>query len=259
MKPYYQDAQVTIYHGDCREMIDSLGAVDLVVADPPYESLNVPVRNGTTTRLVGPDRFSGKRLASLERGSWFPTLSATELVAVFGRLRRILSHKGAMYVFADVKSGLQIFPALEPANVLVWDKRSIGMGYSWRRQHEWIAYVPEQGHALRSKALGDVIYAAVPSVKIHATEKPADVLRPLILNSSDTGQFVLDPFAGSGSTLFAAKSLGRRAIGIEIEERYCEIAANRCRQEVLDFGPAVTPTATPVAQLDIETTSPEAA
>lgn len=126
----------------------------------------------------------------------------------------------------------------DPLNVLVWDKKSIGMGYNWRRMHEWIAYCPQPKHELRSKALGDIVRAKVPATKVHATEKPLDCLRPIILNSSDEGSTVLDPFGGSGSTLVAAKSLGRRAIGIEIEERYCEIAARRLSQGVLDFGGA---------------------
>lgn len=238
MKPYYQDASVTIYHGDCREVLPWLPTVDLVVTDPPYQSLDVEVSHGTTTRLVGRDQLGGKRLASKERGAWFGTLNSADLSLVFACCRARLPNDGALYVFSDVKSGLALFPPLSPANVLVWDKRKIGMGYNWRRMHEWVAYCPQPLHTLRSKALGDIIRASVPSKKVHATEKPLDALRPIIVNSSDEGQTVCDPFAGSGSTLIAAKSLGRRAIGIEIDERYCEIAAKRLSQEVLDLGAA---------------------
>lgn len=233
MTPYYQDASVTIIHGDCREVLPTLGSVALIITDPPYQSLNVEVSTGTTTRLAPRTEFSGKRLASLERGAWFPTLDTEALASVFAACRAILAPAGALYVFGDVKSGLRMFPALEPANVIVWDKRTIGMGYNWRRMHEWIAYCPNPKHVLRDKAQGDIIRADTLNTKIHATEKPAEVLHPIVLNSSDEGDLILDPFAGSGSTLFAAKSLGRQAIGIEIEERYCALAAERCRQEVL--------------------------
>ena len=238
MKPYYQDEYVTLYHGDCREVLPTLRDVDLIITDPPYQSLDVEVSNGTTTRLVGRDQLGGKRLASLERGAWFSTLDASALHAVFALCRAALRDDGALYVFSDVKSGLSLYPDLRPANVLVWDKKSIGMGYNWRRMHEWIAYCPQPKHELRSKALGDIVRAKVPASKLHATEKPLDCLRPLILNSSDEGAIVLDPFGGSGSTLVAAKSLGRKSIGIEIDERYCEIAARRLAQGVLDFGGA---------------------
>lgn len=236
MTPYYSDDLVTLYHGDARRILPSIGEVALVITDPPYQSLDVQVGKGTTTRLIGLDQLSGKRLASSERGSWFATLDAAALSAVFAQCRALLPADGAFYIFADVKSGLRLFPALAPANVLVWDKGKIGMGYSWRRMHEWIAYCPQAKHTLRSKALGDIIRCAVPPKKVHSTEKPISVLLPLIENSSDAGDTVLDPFAGSGSTLFAAKSLNRRAIGVEISERNCEVAANRCQQEILGLG-----------------------
>lgn len=236
MTPYYQDEYVTLYHGDCREILPTLDAVDLVITDPPYQSLDVEVSNGTTTRLVGRDQLSGKRLASIERGMWFATLSPTELLDVLLLCRGLLPPSGAMYVFSDVKSGLALFPSLAPSNVIVWDKGKLGMGYSWRRMHEWIAYVPNADHELRDKSMGDIIRCAVPSEKVHATQKPTSAIVPLIQNSSDRGDRVLDPFAGSGTTLVAAKSIDRAAIGVEINEAFCEIAARRLSQSVLDFG-----------------------
>jgi len=76
---------------------------------------------------------------------------------------------------------------------------------------------------------------------LHPTEKPLSLLRRLLLLFSDAGEMILDPFMGSGTTLCAAKDLGRRAIGIEIEERYCEIAAKRLAQEMLPLEPSVSP------------------
>ena len=233
--PYYDRDGITVYHADCRDILPHMepDSVDLVLTDPPYASLDVEVATGTTTRLVSRDAFPGKRLPSSTGKRWFETIPPGELGVILGSCRRLLKTSGALYLFGDVKSGLEIFPELRPANVLVWDKRHFWMGYNWRRQHEWIAYCPMPGHKLRSKAHGDVLAFNGVSDKIHPTEKPVPLLRVIIQNSSDATHTVLDPFMGIGSSLSAAKDLGRRAIGIEIEERYCEIAVQRLQQSVL--------------------------
>lgn len=232
-RPYYEHAGITIYHGDCREILPTLAPVDLVLTDPPYSSLDVATGTGTTTRLVRLDARGGKRLASSTTRSWFSTLSAEQLGGVWPLMRALLSDEGALYAMADVKSGLEFFPSLQPANVIVWDKGTIGMGYSWRRMYEWIAYCPCEKHVLRDKGLGDIIRVSGEQNKEHPTEKPKRLFHPILKNSTDAGDIILDPFMGSGTTLQAAKDLGRRAIGIEIEERYCEIAAQRLSQEIL--------------------------
>jgi site-specific DNA-methyltransferase (adenine-specific) len=221
MPPYYDRDGIVIYHGDSRDAIPRLRehGVKLIVTDPPYETLDAHVRRGTTTRLVGG--------GSGGSDAWFPTLDSYALLSALIQAGRLLPRDGALYVFADAKASLQLFPPLSPANILVWDKQRIGMGYSWRRMHEWIAYCPQPAHRLRNRGLGDVLRAAPPRPKLHPTEKPIAVLSAIIENSSDPGDVVLDPFAGSGTALLAAKRLGRRAIGIEIEERYCRVAAAR--------------------------------
>lgn len=234
MKPYYEQDGVTIYCGDCREILPRLGGVDLLVTDPPYKSLDVEVGTGSTTRLVSRDQFGGKRLASAEKGPWFTTLDADEIVRIVRGVR--VSTAGARYVFSDPKSALKIFPALSPANMLVWDKGRIGMGYSWRRSYELIAYCPEEAHVLRDNTLGDIIRVAPVTDKVHPTEKPVGVIAALLRNSSDRGALVLDPFSGSGSTLLAAKNLGRRAIGIELSQSHCQTAVCRLSQGVLNLG-----------------------
>jgi site-specific DNA-methyltransferase (adenine-specific) len=230
LTPYYQDDAVTIYHGDCREILPQIGQVDCVITDPPYQSLDANVLAGTTTRLVP---RNGKRLSATDEG-WFATMDRDAILAVLVECRKILRPDGAVYVFADVKSGLELFPGWA-RNVLVWDKCSIGMGYSWRRMHEWIAYEPMPDHVLRDKGLGDIIRVPVPSDKVHPTEKPEAVIAPLIRNSTDVDDVILDPFGGSGTTAVAAKRLGRRCILIEREEKYCEVAAKRLAQGALDL------------------------
>lgn len=233
MRVFYSDNAVTLYHGDARGVGGVLA--DAIITDPPYRSLDAEVGRGTTTRLVG---GGGARKAQEQAGSdgqdWFATLTDHEISELLLRFSSaFLVDSGAMYVFSDVKTGLRVFPTLDPANVLVWDKGRIGMGYNWRRMHEWIAYCPRRDHRLRFAGRGDILRVAPVDQKEHPTEKPSGLLEILIQNSTDVGQVVFDPFAGSGSTLVAAKMLGRRAIGVEANASYCEVAARRLRQEVL--------------------------
>ena len=237
IEPYYEQDGISIFHGDCRQILPLLtpNFINAVITDPPYQSLDVEVSIGTTTQLVGLDQFTGKRLAASDGEKWFKTIPNEQLLDFLDICQERMVDDGAMYIFADVKTGLAIYPRLKPANVIVWDKMKIGMGYNWRRMHEWIAYIPNENHKLRSKGLGDIIRCAGVDEKIHPTEKPPGAITPLILNSTDVGDTILDPFAGSGSTLIAARLAGRRAIGIEIDEAFCELTANRLRQGVL-FG-----------------------
>lgn len=238
--PYYDDGKGIVIHcRDCREVLPDLHPVGLCIVDPPYRSLDIDVIRGTTTRLVGRGNAAGRKASAANRlgndTDWFATMPEPELIALLLGLYAGLTTCGALYVFADVKTGLGVFPSLPQKNVLVWDKQKIGMGYSWRRMHEWIAYCPREKHELRSAARGDILRAKGVDDKQHPTEKPVGVLGPIIANSSDVDDEILDPFMGSGSTLVAAKLLSRRAIGIEVSERYCEIAAKRLSQGVFDF------------------------
>lgn len=120
---------------------------------------------------------------------------------------------------------------------LVWDKGHVGLGRVWRNQHElviaarWNESIFQEDGVLRADVLR--FDATSSSDRLHPVEKPEALLRALIVPTTAPGGSVLDPFAGSGSTLYAAKQAGRKAIGIEGEERYCAIAAERCSQGVL--------------------------
>ena len=206
MKPYYEDSSVQIWHGDCREVMPTLPKVDLVVTSPPYGINYESGHDGTLARSIEGDESTALRDWVL--GQWDgPAL-------VFGTWR-----------------------AQRPARckmVLIWDTLgALGMGdlsLPWKPSHQEI-YVIGQGFA--GPRTSDVLsYPPVQSMavngRVHPHEKPVPLLREL-LQKSPAG-VVLDPFMGSGSTLRAAKDLGRKAIGIEIEERYCEIAAKRMSQ-----------------------------
>jgi site-specific DNA-methyltransferase (adenine-specific) len=121
---------------------------------------------------------------------------------------------------------------------VVWDKGGLGMGIQFRRNYEFVliaqkgspTYVWNGGNTTPNVwRLGKII----PSKHQHPTEKPVKLMGKCIGLFTNVGDLVVDPFMGTGATLRAAKDLGRKAIGIEIEERYCEIAADRMRQEVL--------------------------
>jgi site-specific DNA-methyltransferase (adenine-specific) len=120
---------------------------------------------------------------------------------------------------------------------VIWDKVNPGLGWRYRRQHEMIMVAHRSGGKLAwaedRKAVPNIYRQSPPRVRLHPNEKPVELPAFFIGLHSAPCPLVLDPFAGGGTTLRAAKDLGRRAIGIELEERYCEIAAKHMSQEVL--------------------------
>lgn len=224
MKPYYEHAGITIYHGDCREILPTLPKVDLVLTDPPY---------GINTKSDGNGKLS----------PWADLCnSAYWYSAWIKECRDRLSHDGAMWTFLNWRSMVTFQKASCDVgwpieSMLVWDKCWIGTGGSrgLRPSYELCALWAMPGFALSDRGLPDVQRWPWSSVKPngHPAEKPIEGM-DWIIRQSDR-KFILDPFMGSGTTLAAAKKLGLRAIGIEIEERYCEIAAKRLAQEVLTF------------------------
>lgn len=215
--PYYEDERVTLYHGDCREITAWLEA-DVLVTDPPYGMRFVTGgRKGWTSRHVG-TRIAGDESTAVR----------DEALALWG-------DKPAL-VFGTWKTA-------QPKGVrevLVWDKVvSTGMGaldVPWRPSWEAIyvigsGFEGRRGHGVLRHSLPTL----APERKYHPTPKPLSLMTDLVSKTVGT---VADPYAGSGSTLVAAKQLGRSAIGVELEERYCEVIAKRLSQGVLDFGDA---------------------
>ena len=231
MKPYYQDEWVTIYHGDCREILPDLPKVDLVVTDPPY---NLGKKYGPGTDDARPED---------EYWSWFDE--------VFQGISRLLDN-GFIYVTHSDKGMWKAKPHLEECGfsyiqTLIWWGRN---GYSmqlhrttWSFRHEPILFFKKgDPGVLQSGKPGQwyttVIEAPRPQSnftegRFHPTQKPVKLFKVLIARTP--GDLILDPFLGSGTTVIAAKALARHCIGIEIEEKYCEIAAKRCSQGVFNF------------------------
>ena len=156
-------------------------------------------------------------------------------------MREVLRHLNQtdeLFLFTDWRMWIPAFDSVEGAgwrvrNMLVWDKVQMGMGMPWRNQHELIVYGKRSPAKITDGKRGNVLQSRRSGNEWHPTEKPVDLIGVLIGNT--VGGAVCDPFMGSGTTLVAAKALGRPATGIEIEECYCEIAAKRLSQEVLSL------------------------
>ena len=223
MKPYYQDDACTIYHGDCRDILLELEPVDLVLTDPPYF---LPAHHHATR--IGTSKSWGN-LSILEH--YFQN--------VFHHIQTKLSGKGVFYCFCDAQSYPIFFKAsynkFKASRCLIWDKLNSINGYWWRHQHELILFATQDGTQKEPTGDGDIIkMKCVPiNERLHDAEKPIELMKILI--GKGNHNLILDPFMGSGTTLVAAKELGRKAIGIEIEERYVEIACKRLAQEVFPF------------------------
>jgi DNA modification methylase len=214
VKPYYEDAYVTLYHGDCRDLLPGLGRCDLLLTDPPYGI----GRDGSR-----PSTGSHGGRKAYEFLCWDGAAPGAEVFRL-------------MFAATDQQIiwGANYFPTHLPPSMgwLVWDKgqriagsdAEVAFG-SWER-------------ALRVFTKNRV--AIMQDGAVHPTQKPVALMQWCIAQADERSgaevKSILDPFAGSGTALYAAKSMGRRAIGIEKEECYCEIVAQRCSQETLDLG-----------------------
>jgi len=255
VKPYYQDAHATIYLGDCREIITNIGEVDLVFTSPPYGAQReYTIGSFDWDHLVPPAISVSPRCA--------------QVIVNLGLIHKngeIVQYWQTL-VDAMRVAGFRFF------GWYVWDQGD-GLPGNWNGRlapsHEWLFHFnveakqpnkwiktqgrPASGTGLRRpdgsrsgisspdkcgqpfKIPDSVVrvYREMQRIWGHPAPFPSDLPSHIIKTYSASGDKVLDPFMGSGTTLVAAKNLGRKSIGIEIEERYCEIAAQRLSQEVL--------------------------
>jgi site-specific DNA-methyltransferase (adenine-specific) len=153
---------------------------------------------------------------------------------------RVVHAGGHLACFTDWRMSPFVHLMLETAgwrltNMLVWNKGYPGLGSGFRAQHELIILASKNQPEWYSYDYGNVLQSMRLTNTDHPHEKPIDLLEKLIITCTSLHAVVLDPFMGSGTSLLAAKRLNRQAIGIDIDERYCEIAVNRLQQEVLPF------------------------
>lgn len=218
MRPYYEEKGIVIYHGDCREILPTLPKVDLVLTDPPYGiALNTDYSRFDSSYVQGRsyERVAGDR-TPLDFAFLF---SAGNQCVVWGA-----NNWPQQLPFDPLSDGW-----------ICWDKRTNEIADKILGSPFELAVVLRQRtyKMIRLQHCGVKNGDGDNAGRFHPTQKPAELMRRTMKFFNGTS--VLDPFMGSGTTLRAAKDLGRKAIGIEIEEKYCEIAANRLRQEVLDF------------------------
>lgn len=242
-QPYYQDEHVTLYHGDCLEITEWLTA-DVLVTDPPY-GMNLR-HESRFTHCSGCGRPSRSRYGTCRDCRRTVAPSEAPVAAVVG-------DKDAAVRDAALRSWGHERPAVcfgtwkvdRPQDVLavaIWDKGSFtppgNLSIPWASSHEEIYILGRWAKGSTPRGHGVIrVQALVPGQKDrpdHPTPKPVALMESLIAKCPPGA--IADPFAGSGSTLVAAKALGRKAIGVELEERYAEIAARRLAQDVLDFG-----------------------
>jgi site-specific DNA-methyltransferase (adenine-specific) len=248
MTPYYQDSAVTLYHGDCREILPTLSprSVDAIITDPPYSSGGMyrsdraMPTNGKYQISHETDRsygtFSGDNRDQRSFEKWVDSWASAAL--------RLVPEGGGLGIFIDWRNVACVIDAVQIAGwvyrgLTPWHKGSdLRPNKGWfRRNVEFIVWGSAGPLVCGPDAIGDcwdgLFVARVnDGNKQHQTGKPEALLMQM-LSVRQEWRTYLDPFVGSGTLLLAAKELGHCAIGIEIEERYCEIAANRLRQEVL--------------------------
>jgi site-specific DNA-methyltransferase (adenine-specific) len=239
MTPYYQDEAVCIYHGDALDILEQLPdeSIGCVFTDPPYSS---GARNSASLRA----RKSMRREeGAYGQDNWIggDNLSAhgfAMLVRLFGvETLRVVGKDGHLFSFIDWRQLPVLQGALESAGwsaraLLVWDKVHFGMGNGFRQQAEFILHASKGvGDNFLRHDLGTVHRALRQSDDVgHPTVKPVGLVQSCL---SAVPGLVLDPFMGSGTTLLAAKLLGRKAIGIERERKYCDLAIERLAQGAL--------------------------
>lgn len=224
VKPYYQDESVTLYHGDCREVLPTLDIVQAIITDPPYG-----IDYQSAWRIDKASRFDKLANDDVLSFDWLPV--ATKLLTC-----------GPMVCFCrwDVAETFRIELArhLEVKSQGIWDRVAHGMGdlgSALAPQHDTFWFGVKGTWAFPGTRPSSVYRSMRMTGEQlqHPTQKPESLMSEMVSDFTVAGDIVLDPFAGSGTTLAAAKRLGRKAIGIELNEKYCEVAARRLSQGAL--------------------------
>lgn len=211
MKPYFERDGIIIYQGDCRDVLPHLeaGSLDLVLTDPPYDRKSIPLY-GEAAALCAP---------LMKRGAAFVCYCGH--YAVGDIITAVAPHLRYWWMLAHYQPG---------------DSAMLLGTRVWVRWKPLLLFVKET--ALWAPYLKDHYTAPVKLGKVgqkvhHEWAQPIEPVREMIAQLTPTGGLVLDPFSGGGTTLRAAKDLGRRGIGVEMSERHCETSVRRMAQQVL--------------------------
>lgn len=263
MEAYYEDDEVVIYHGDCADLLPEFSRVDHVITDPPYgEHIHSNARSG---RMRAAKDRGGRYGADVRRtvDLGFDYLDADLRRLCAAEFARIAARW--VLVFSDVESDHLwredlTSAGLDYVRTGAWVKLGATPQFSGDRPatgFEAVTIAHPKGrkrwngggkHAVWSFPI--VLDRGRTGSRLHTTQKLQELMHTLLTQFTDPGETILDPFAGSGTTLAAARMLGRKAIGIEKNEQYCEVMARRFDQGTLPVGePTTNPSVGDLAQL----------
>ena len=261
--PFYKDDAVTLYMGNCLKVLPLLGAVDHVITDPPYGSAIYERmrKNPGAKGTPGPHSSAmSRRRGAVKTGT--PPSTIIMAHGGIGDVDALLGPCASEIARLTLRWSL-VWSCVETAHE--WRESLTGSGLRYVRSGAWtktdpmpqfsgdrpaqgfeICTIAHAQGAMRWNGGGRPALWHYGTVKgadrpDHPCPKPLALMRELVSLFTDPGETILDPFAGSGTTLRAAKDLGRRAIGIEMNEAYCEVAAKRMQQESLFRPPAPEP------------------
>jgi site-specific DNA-methyltransferase (adenine-specific) len=197
-------------------------SVDLLLTDPAYESLEKHRAIGTTTRL---------KVSAGSSNPWFSVFPNVRFAELFEEVQRVLKRDTHFYLMCDQETAFIAKPIAEQAGFkfwkpLVWDKRSIGMGYHYRARYEFILFFEKGKRRLADLGIADVL--EVPRVRGgYPAEKPSALSEIFIRQSTVENDLVVDPFMGSGSSGVAALKLGRRYAGNDVSDDSLKLSRQR--------------------------------
>jgi site-specific DNA-methyltransferase (adenine-specific) len=224
-------APFSLGNRDAVEWLEALppSSVDLVVTDPPYESLEKHRAIGTTTRL---------KHSKASSNDWFTIFPNRRFPELFAAVHRVLKRDAHFYLFCDQETMFVAKPIAEAAGFkfwkpIVWDKEKIGMGYHYRSRYEFILFFEKGKRKLNDLGVADIISHSRVA-RGYPAEKPVGVSEVLVRQSTATGDTVADPFMGSGSVGVAALRLGRRFLGTDISPTARELTHARLSAAVRD-------------------------
>ena len=216
MKPYYDCDGITIYHGDCREVLPTLPRADLLLTDPPYG-----IGADNQSRILSREKLAKPKDYGVS--DWDKERPDVRIIEASIRFADIAIVWGGNYFGLEASSCW-----------LVWDKDNFTNDFAdcelaWTNMTRAVRKFKWRWNGMLQEEMGDK-----KENRVHPTQKPLALMR-WCLSFAPDAKTILDPFMGSGTTLVAAKREGRKAVGIELEERYCEAAVKRLQQGVFDF------------------------
>lgn len=209
-----------IYNEDCLETLNRMSdsSVDCIITDPPY--------SGLSSKSKGGNRFAGDKY-HIEMDDMSERAFLLFMKPIFREMYRVLKMGSHLYCFTDWKQLRNMADSIELAgfkivNIVCWNKGHFGTGAGYRSQSEYfLVFSKGLPNTFNLRNVGNVITVKRAKDSIHPHQKPTELIKILVENSTKEGDLIYDPFMGSGSTLITAKHLGRNYVGSELSNEYC--------------------------------------